>query len=194
MDYTNIENDLDNLETNMGNDLEMDLDINLETNLDKNYLDNDIFLNSKKTSYENNNSNIIDFDSNETNLINEIINISNNVFKVLGKGFVESIYHKAILVDLYKTDYIIETKKIIPIMYNNVNVGYVESDIIVYDQINNVIIIIELKSQEKDLNNKEIIQVQKYMRNIQQQNSIGLIINFPQKVTCDNIIQYKLTK
>ena len=30
MDYTNIENDLDNVETNVGNDLEIDLDINLD--------------------------------------------------------------------------------------------------------------------------------------------------------------------
>jgi hypothetical protein len=79
-------------------------------------------------------------------------------------------------------------------MYNYVNVGYVESDIIVYDKINNVTIIVELKSQEKDLNNKEIIQVQKYMRNIEQKNNIGLVINFPQKTTCQDIIQYKLIK
>ena len=186
MDYINIENDLEN------NDLYNEIDNNLDLN-------NDIFINYSKTKNNtknntNNDTDNINFNLYELNIIDEIINISNNVFRVLGKGFVESIYHKAILVDLYKTNYTIETKKIIPIMYNNVNVGYVESDIIVYDKINNIIVIIELKSQDKDLNNKEIIQVQKYMRNIEQQNSIGLVINFPQKINCECIVQSKLTR
>jgi GxxExxY protein len=126
----------------------------------------------------------------QTNLVDFIINSANEVFSTLGKGFVESIYHKALLVDLYKTNYTIETKKIIPINYKNTNVGYVESDIIVYD--NNTTVIIELKAQDKDLNTKEIIQVQKYMRNITQQNNIGLVINFPQKNNVTNIVQTKI--
>ena len=126
----------------------------------------------------------------QTNLVDFIINSANEVFSALGKGFVESIYHKALLVDLYKTNYTIETKKIIPINYKNTNVGYVESDIIVYD--NNTTVIIELKAQDKDLNTKEIMQVQKYMRNITQQNNIGLVINFPQKNNVTNIVQTKI--
>ena len=55
--------------------------------------------------------NLIDNDSNCQNMISLIINICNNVFNTLGKGFNECIYHKAILVDLYKTQYQIETKK-----------------------------------------------------------------------------------
>jgi GxxExxY protein len=193
MNYVNIENDLDDFDNQLENDLDNDILINYSKNKTTTNNSNSNNSNSNNSN-SNNNSNTIDFNSNEINIINEIINISNNVFRVLGKGFVESIYHKAILVDLYNTNYIIETKKIIPIMYNYVNVGYVESDIIVYDKINNVTIIVELKSQEKDLNNKEIIQVQKYMRNIEQKNNIGLVINFPQKTTCQDIIQYKLIK
>ena len=107
------------------------------------------------------------------------------VFNTLGKGFNECIYHKAILVDLYKTQYQIETKKIIPIEYNGVNVGYVESDIIVYDSENDIMIIIELKAQTNDLSYKEKFQVQKYMNhinyNIDKKNIIGLVVNFSQK-------------
>ena len=107
--------------------------------------------------------------------------ICNNVFNTLGKGFNECIYHKAILVDLYKTEYKIETKKIIPIDYKGVNVGYVESDVIVYDEKNDLMIIIELKAQTNDLSYKEKFQVQKYMNNIENENTIGLVINFSQK-------------
>tara|TARA_B110000114_G_C14959500_1_gene343784 strand:+ start:92 stop:604 length:513 start_codon:yes stop_codon:yes gene_type:complete len=125
--------------------------------------------------------NLIDNNTDTQSMISFIINICNNVFNVLGKGFNECIYHKAILVDLYKTKYKIETKKIIPIDYKGVNVGYVESDIIAYNQKNDIMIIIELKAQTNDLSYKEKFQVQKYMNNIENENIIGLIINFSQK-------------
>lgn len=138
--------------------------------------------------------NLIDNDTNTQSMISFIINICNNVFNTLGKGFNECIYHKAILVDLYKTQYQIETKKIIPIQYNNVNVGYVESDVIVYDDINNIMIIIELKAQTNDLSYKEKFQVQKYMNNIENENTIGLVINFSQKNNTNYEVQTDIVK
>jgi len=170
MNYITIENDLEDLNTNEYNEYNENVKEYKNTDLEDKYI------------REN---------PQEAYLIKQIIQIANNVFQILDKGFVESIYHKAMLVDLYKLNYTIETKKIIPIEYNSVNVGYVESDIIVYDKINNIIIIIELKSQEKDLNYKEVLQVQKYMRNISSK-SIGLVINFPQKLNSNLIVQSKL--
>ena len=155
MDLSNIENDID-IEISPKNPIHSDIDNIL------NLIDND---NNTDTQ----------------SMISFIINICNNVFNSLGKGFNECIYHKAILVDLYKTEYQIETKKIIPIDYKGVNVGYVESDIIVYDEKNNIMIIIELKAQTNDLSYKEKFQVQKYMNNIENENTIGLVINFSQK-------------
>ena len=149
-------------------DIENDIDIQMSP---KNPIHSDI----------DNILNLIDNDTNLQSMISFIINISNNVFNTLGKGFNECIYHKAILVDLYKTNYKIETKKIIPIDYNGVNVGYVESDVIVYDKNTNIMIIIELKAQTIDLSYKEKFQVQKYMNNIENKNTIGLVINFSQK-------------
>ncbi len=155
MDLSNIENDLD-FQMSPKNPIHSDIDNIL------NLIDNDT-------------------DTDTKSMISFIINICNNVFNSLGKGFNECIYHKAILVDLYKTEYQIETKKIIPIDYKGVNVGYVESDIIVYDEKNNIMIIIELKAQTNDLSYKEKFQVQKYMNNIENKNTIGLVINFSQK-------------
>ena len=153
MDLSNIENDID-IEISPKNPIHSDIDNIL---------------------------NLIDNDTNPQSMISFIINICNNVFNTLGKGFNECIYHKAILVDLYKTNYNIETKKIIPIDYKSVNVGYVESDVIVYDEKNDLMIIIELKAQTNDLSYKEKFQVQKYMNNIENKNAIGLVINFSQK-------------
>ena len=155
MDLSNIENDID-IEISPKNPIHSDIDNIL------NLIDND---NNTDTQ----------------SMISFIINICNNVFNSLGKGFNECIYHKAVLVDLYKTEYKIETKKIIPIDYKGVNVGYVESDIIVYDEKNDIMIIIELNAQTNDLSYKEKFQVQKYMNNIENENIIGLIINFSQK-------------
>lgn len=153
--------------------------------MDLSNIENDIDIQmSPKNPIHNNIDNIlnlIDNNSDTQSMISFIINICNNVFNSLGKGFNECIYHKAILVDLYKTNYKIETKKIIPIDYKGVNVGYVESDIIVYDEKNDIMIIIELKAQTNDLSYKEKFQVQKYMNNIENENIIGLVINFSQK-------------
>ena len=136
-------------------------------------------------------------DYNTLNLHNPIIELiitcSNNIFRNLGLGFIEYIYHKALLVDLYKTNYTIETKKILPIYYNGVNIGYVEPDIIVEDE--NYYIIIELKAFDKNIGKKEELQINKYINHIQTQKTvIGIIINFNQNVNNidTRLIQYKL--
>lgn len=134
---------------------------------------------------------ICDKISEEDEMIKLILNIGNNVFKELGKGFNECIYHKAMLVDLYKTHYSIETKKIIPILFNMINVGYVETDIIV--ESNNNLIIIELKALDKEINTKEEIQINKYLKHLDTtKKKFGLIMNFSQKYTSDLQVQYKI--
>ena len=138
-----------------------------------------------------------DIDHNTLNLHNPIIELiitcSNNIFRNLGLVFIEYIYHKALLVDLYKTKYTIETKKILPIYYNGVNVGYVEPDIIVEDE--NYYIIIELKAFDKNIGKKEELQINKYINHIQTEKTvIGIIINFNQNINNidSRLIQYKL--
>ena len=138
-----------------------------------------------------------DIEHNTLNLHNPIIELiitcSNNIFRNLGLGFIEYIYHKALLVDLYKTNYTIETKKILPIYYNGVNIGYVEPDIIVEDE--NYYIIIELKAFDKNIGKKEELQINKYINHIQTQKTvIGIIVNFNQNVNNidTRLIQYKL--
>lgn len=115
-------------------------------------------------------------------IIDLIIENSKNIINTLGVGFIEGIYHKALLIDLNKTGYSIETKKIIPISYKNVNIGYVESDIVINTEDN--IYILELKSFDRNISQKEILQIQKYINFIENpSNKIikGIIINFNQK-------------
>ena len=154
MDLSNIENDID-FQMSPKNPIHSDIDNIL------NLIDNDT-------------------DTDTKTMISFIINICNNVFNTLGKGFNECIYHKAILVDLYKTEFNIETEKIIPILFNNICVGHVKTDIIV--ESDDLLIIIELKALDRDINYKEEIQIKKYIKHInKQKNMMGLIINFSQK-------------
>lgn len=111
-------------------------------------------------------------------IINNILTYSNNVLKQIGCGFIENIYHKALLVDLYRTKYDIQTKQILPIYYNNINIGYVEPDIIVETQ--DFYIILELKAIDK-IGNKERCQIKKYINHTNTSKKIiGIIINFNQ--------------
>ena len=126
-------------------------------------------------------------------IIQLIINSSNNIFNNIGLGFIEYIYHKALLVDLYKTNYNIETKKILPIYYNGINIGYVEPDIILEND--NFYIIIELKAFDKNIGKKEELQIQKYINHTKTNKTIiGIIINFNQNINNihNKAIQYKI--
>lgn len=140
------------------------------------------------------NDNLLDINQYLTNpIIQLIINCCNNIFNNIGLGFIEYIYHKALLVDLYKTKYNIETKKILPIYYNGTNIGYVEPDIIVEND--EFYIIIELKSFDRNIGKKEELQINKYINHIETKKTvIGIIINFNQSV--NNIdtkqIQFKI--
>ena len=125
-----------------------------------------------------------DLNKKENNDFNHILDIANDVFINLGTGFIENIYHKAMLIDLnrlnqYKT---IETKKIIPISYKNINIGYVESDIVLHTE--NEIFILELKAFDRTITRKEINKKKKYIKFIENnENKIikGIVINFNQK-------------
>ena len=126
----------------------------------------------KKTNSSEENDSIIDL----------IIKTSQNILDTLGTGFIEGIYHKALVIDFNKMNYNIETKKIIPISYKNINIGYVESDIVINTE--NNIYILELKSFDRNISQKEILQTQKYIKFIENPDNKlikGIVINFNQK-------------
>ena len=113
-------------------------------------------------------------------IVLKIKNLSENIFNYLGTGFSEIIYHRALETDLRINNINYETKKIIPIEYKNINVGYGEADIVIHHNSN--IIILELKAVTNPPREIEIAQVKTYLRNIKD-STIGIIINFPQPGT-----------
>ena len=103
---------------------------------------------------------------------------------ILGSGFSECIYHKALSYELINHNYNIEFEKIIPIIYKTYHVGIGRIDLYVKETnlnntSNNINIIVELKAITGHIGHKELTQINTYKKNIND-NCIGIVINFPQ--------------
>jgi len=100
--------------------------------------------------------------------------IACNIWSSLGPGYSESVYHCAFEVALRKAGVYYETERIIPVYYENQNVGHVRADLIVEQRT-----VIELKSVSK-LNESYRIQTRNYMKLLGLDH--GILINFPDRV------------
>ena len=92
------------------------------------------------------------------------------VHNILGHGFLENVYEKALTVELSLRGIASETQKPLKVYYKGEDVGTYVSDIIVDDQI-----IIELKSVEKLMPAHEA-QLLNYLKATGKK--LGLLINF----------------
>jgi len=109
------------------------------------------------------------------------------VYDALGTGHTESVYHRAVEVELRTRGINYESKVVLPIYYRGLSVGYGEADIIVYNShsvtTDNAPIIVELKAVTYAPRAAERAQIQAYMRGYCCET--GLIINFRQPTsTC----------
>jgi GxxExxY protein len=100
--------------------------------------------------------------------------IAHSVWKSLGPGYSESVYHCAFEVALRKLGVYYETERIVPVYYEGQNVGHVRADIII-----NRKIVIELKSVSK-LNEVYRIQTRNYLKLLNLEDAF--LINFPDKL------------
>ena len=104
----------------------------------------------------------------------KIIECIKTVNKELGNHYKENIYQYALYLELNEKGYTVQTEVIIPIYYKNFYVGFERADIVIY--INDSLYILELKSQNSRLSNKEVMQLRKYLKNTNCKE--GLLINF----------------
>ena len=103
-------------------------------------------------------------------LTDNIINACINVHKELGPGFLESIYHNALRVELARQNLSFESEKEIHIFYQDVEVGIHRLDLFVEDEI-----VVELKTVE-EISGKYYAQVRSYLKAVDKE--IGLLVNF----------------
>lgn len=103
-------------------------------------------------------------------LTDKIINACINVHKELGPGFLESIYHNALKIELERRKLVVESEKEVKVKYLGIEVGTHRVDLLVEGEI-----VVELKTVE-DLNKKYYAQVRSYLKALNKE--IGLLVNF----------------
>ena len=101
--------------------------------------------------------------------MNTVKNIAKDVWRTLGSGFSESVYHRAMEIGLRDLKIPYHSEVIIPVNYKNKNCGNVRADILLDD------IVIELKATSKIMQ-KDVNQLECYMKLLSK--SSGLVINF----------------
>ena len=103
-------------------------------------------------------------------LTGKIIGCAMKVHRVLGPGFLESVYQKALLHELRKSGVKAQGEKPIAVLYDSVVVGDFSADLLVEEQI-----IVELKAVERLCSAHEV-QTVNYLTATGL--DIGLLINF----------------
>jgi len=129
-----------------------------------------------------------------------IITACKRVFKSLGIGHTERIYHKALVYELNCLNYNIDTEMNIIVKYKDSqgklhNLESVRIDIFIHD----LNIILELKAIHRKIQPQEIAQIKKYFNVLnkeQRSNKVdyGLIINFPQPSTKEASLEIEYLK
>jgi GxxExxY protein len=107
----------------------------------------------------------------ENKLATEVIGAAIKVHKELGPGLLESAYKECLYFELFKSGFLIEKEKAIPLIYDEVKLdcGY-RLDIILENKL-----IIEVKSVEA-LNEIHLAQTLTYLK--LSKCKLGLLINF----------------
>ena len=117
--------------------------------------------------------------------INKIKEFSLEILNELGCGYKENIYVNAMCIHLRNNNYLFNTEVIVPINYKGIQLGYERADIVIYEPFK---CIIEFKSQVNNLTKKELLQLDKYKKNLNIEN--GILINF----NTNNKLEFKFNE
>lgn len=103
-------------------------------------------------------------------LTEKIIKAAQNVHNRLGYGFLEKVYHNAMVLELRKTGLEVASEKAITVCYDGQVVGEYSADIVVADKV-----ILEIKAVQT-VNSAHEAQLVNYLKatNI----DVGLLLNF----------------
>ncbi len=103
-------------------------------------------------------------------ITHKIIGCAYKVFNQLGFGFLESVYQKAMFIELTKTGLKVEVEKLLRVYYDDEVIGEFSADLFVEEMI-----VVELKSVENMVKANEV-QLVNYLNGLKK--DIGLLINF----------------
>ena len=103
-------------------------------------------------------------------LTGRIIKAFYKVYNTLGYGFIESVYHNSMIIEIVLEGLSVEVEKPIAVYYGANVVGTFEADLVVEQRV-----IVELKAKEKLLPAQEA-QLTNYLRATDVE--VGLLLNF----------------
>lgn len=79
----------------------------------------------------------------EYDLAGQLIGLAMKVHSALGPGFLESVYQKALIIELQEAGHVVESEKRITVTYRNNVIGEFVADLLVDD-----VLIVENKAQQ----------------------------------------------
>ena len=103
-------------------------------------------------------------------ITHKIIGAAYQVYNTLGFGFLESVYRKALIIELSKRKLKVEEERPLEVHYEDQVVGRFYVDLFVEDEI-----VVELKSVQ-NLTREHEVQVVNYLNGLRKE--VGLLINF----------------
>ena len=106
-------------------------------------------------------------------LTSRILKVFYTVYNALGYGFIEGIYHNALILEQVSKGVSVETEKPIAVYYGKNVVGTFSADLVVESKV-----ILELKAKE-GLNSAHEAQLVNYLRATDIE--LGLLLNFGKK-------------
>jgi GxxExxY protein len=106
-------------------------------------------------------------------LTGRILKVFYKVYNSLGYGFIEGVYHNALILELVSQEIRVESEKPIAVYYGKNVVGMFSADLVVEDKV-----ILELKAKES-LNSAHEAQLLNYLRSTEIE--LGLLLNFGKK-------------
>jgi len=103
-------------------------------------------------------------------ITHKIIGCAYTVFNKLGFGFLESVYRKAMVIELGRTELQVDEERPITVYYDDYVVGKFSADLYVEETV-----LVELKSIQNTVRDHEV-QLVNYLKGTRK--DIGLLINF----------------
>ena len=117
----------------------------------------------------------------ELSIINEYCK---EIYEKLGHGYKEHIYVNALCYHLRQNNYLFSTEVIVPINYNDIQIGFTRADIIIYSPIKCVL---EFKALTHTVSKKDYNQLNQYINNLDV--DYGILINFGNTLEFNSIIK-----
>ena len=103
-------------------------------------------------------------------ITHKVIGAAFKVYNQIGFGYLESVYHKSMVIELKKQKLAVESEKALKVYYDNEVVGDFYADLLIEENI-----VVELKSVKKLVKEHEV-QLVNYLNGLKKE--IGLLINF----------------